>query len=89
MNNLGNLRSFTITFCLVLILLLNLLIECLLFLQEMFFCVCAGEPAKRQFGCFECPGGYKCGIATVTPTVCGKGWYSKPGMQECTTCQIG
>jgi hypothetical protein len=45
-----------------------------------------GQPAKRQFSCLDCPGGYMCGEATIYPGKCGVGLYSKPGKKKCEVC---
>ncbi len=51
--------------------------------------ICIGDPAKRENDCMDCPGGYKCGQATVDLEACGKGMFSKIKQFECKTCQIG
>ncbi|CAC5381825.1 unnamed protein product [Mytilus coruscus] len=50
-----------------------------------------GTPAKRQFDCYDCPGGFNCpqGTGTTTPINCTVGWYSEPGQYICIVCQIG
>ena len=54
----------------------------------LLFCP-PGEPAKRQFGCFPCPGGHICLNGTITPQSCGTGEYTKDGQYECKECKIG
>ena len=54
----------------------------------LLFCP-PGEPAKRQFGCFPCPGGHICLNGTITPQSCGTGEYTKNGQYECKECKIG
>ena len=53
--------------------------------------IISGDPAKRQFDCFTCPGGFNCpqGNGTTTPIDCTKGWYSEPGQSICKVCEIG
>lgn len=48
-----------------------------------------GVPAKRQFECITCPGGFSCPLGTIHPYDCTVGFYSKPGQEICETCRIG
>jgi len=49
----------------------------------------SGNPAKRQFECLSCPGGYYCLNGTYEPTPCGAGYFSDNGQFQCEPCRIG
>jgi len=55
---------------------------------------CCSKPgtfasAERSSTCTVCPAGKFCPLgATVTPTPCGKGYYSAEGAKICTPCPV-
>lgn len=48
-----------------------------------------GKPAGYQDDCLPCLAGHYCLNATVTPSPCGKGFFTKPGQSVCKKCLPG
>ena len=47
-----------------------------------------GTAAGYQSDCLACPAGYYCLNATVTPSKCGKGYFTKLGQSVCQVCKV-
>jgi hypothetical protein len=45
--------------------------------------------AKYERDCIDCPGGFFCVVATITPVQCGLGKYSEIGQYTCLDCEPG
>jgi hypothetical protein len=45
--------------------------------------------ATSSSECLECPGGYKCPVASIQKIECGKGYFSVPRNESCHLCREG